>query len=278
MPGYLDVRRPVGDAERLGDRHQRRGPGDHGRLLRACTAARAGRDRSCCASAPSSTPNLAIGTRVTNTGVRHVEQPTQTASASVSIDVGGMAGVGVLNGTAWHDANFDNALDGNERALEGWTVELYRNGELVHTALTDASGVYQISGVAPNYATMDHYELRFRAPGAGRSTAMLGRAALDASRTACSGSPTSSCAPGSNLQNLESADRPERRRLRLDRAHADRGRDADAAGRGRRAALPSSCFDDPAQQGQVTLATATTSSTSTSPTRLSQRRQLRGRA
>ena len=34
----------------------------------------------------------------------------QTASASVSIDVGGMPGVGLLNGTVWHDADFDDAL------------------------------------------------------------------------------------------------------------------------------------------------------------------------
>ncbi len=50
----------------------------------------------------------------------------QTASASVSIDIGGMVGVGILNGTAWHDANFNNVLDAGERLLEGWAVELYR--------------------------------------------------------------------------------------------------------------------------------------------------------
>ena len=53
---------------------------------------------------------LAIGTRITNTGVVTWNNPPQTASASVSIDIGGMPGVGVLNGTAWHDTDFDDTL------------------------------------------------------------------------------------------------------------------------------------------------------------------------
>ena len=66
-------------------------------------------------------PTLAIGTRITNTGVVTWNNPPQTARASVSIDVGGMVGVGVLNGKAWHDANFDTISDSNERVLEGWS-------------------------------------------------------------------------------------------------------------------------------------------------------------
>ena len=67
-------------------------------------------------------------------------------------------------------------FDPNELALEGWTVELYCNDSLAHTARTAADGVYRMSGVEPNYATADPYELRFRRPGAGATTAMLGRA------------------------------------------------------------------------------------------------------
>ena len=89
--------------------------------------------------------NLAVGTRVTNTA--HVKwNQTQTASASVSIDVGAIVGVGILSGSVWHDANFDNLRDANERPLEGWSVALYRNDELVHAALTGAEGLYTISG------------------------------------------------------------------------------------------------------------------------------------
>ncbi len=77
-------------------------------------------------------PSLANGTVVTNTGVVAWNNPTQTASASVSIVVGGIPGFAVLNGSAWHDANFDNVQDSGERALAGWTVELYRDNQLWH--------------------------------------------------------------------------------------------------------------------------------------------------
>jgi uncharacterized repeat protein (TIGR01451 family) len=65
---------------------------------------------------------LAEGTVVTNTGVVAWNQPTQTASASVSVIVGGVPGFAVMSGSAWHDANFDNARDAGERPLAGWTV------------------------------------------------------------------------------------------------------------------------------------------------------------
>ena len=120
-------------------------------------------------------PNLAIGTTVKN--VAHVTWNTdQTAYAEVSIDVGGTAGSGILNGTVWHDADFDNVLDATERVLEGWTVELRRNDQLIATTTTDAAGVYRITGLAPNYQTQNRYDLTFRAPGAGANTALLGLA------------------------------------------------------------------------------------------------------
>src|SRR5262249_25220145 len=123
-------------------------------------------------------PNLVLGTVVTNTGVVTWNNPIQTASASVVIVVGSMPGVSVLNGSVWHDANFNNVRDSSERTLAGWTVELYRDNQLSQSATTDSNGVYRIIGVEPNAAqTSIHYELRFRAPGAGANTAMLGRAA-----------------------------------------------------------------------------------------------------
>ena len=89
---------------------------------------------------------------------------------------------GVLNGSVWYDANFDNVQDSRERALAGWTVELYRDNQLSQSVQTDANGVYRITGVEPmTLPTLPgaavSYELRFRAPGAGPNTAMLGRAA-----------------------------------------------------------------------------------------------------
>ncbi len=74
----------------------------------------------------------------------------------------------------WHDANFNKIADAGEPLLQGWTVGLYLNGVLVQAVLTDVNGVYRFSSVPPTDGTANRYELRFRAPGAGPNTAMLG--------------------------------------------------------------------------------------------------------
>ncbi|HTH06796.1 MAG TPA: hypothetical protein VL916_13035, partial [Ilumatobacteraceae bacterium] len=117
-----------------------------------------------------------FGTVVTNTGTVAWDTPPETASASVSVTVGGMPGVGLLRGTVWHDTDFDDVLDPGERLLAGWIVELLGNGALVQTTTTAADGTYQIAAVAPNVPSGLAYELRFRAPDAGASSAKLGRA------------------------------------------------------------------------------------------------------
>jgi len=121
-------------------------------------------------------PNLPIGTVVINTADLEWNDPAQTASATVSLTVGGEIGSGVMSGTAWHDSNFDNVRDAAERDLVGWTVQLRRNGQPLHTTITDTAGAYRISGVPPNYLTPDEYEIQFSAPGAVTSTAPLGLA------------------------------------------------------------------------------------------------------
>jgi uncharacterized repeat protein (TIGR01451 family) len=195
-------------------------------------------------------PDLPIGATITN--VAHVTWNTdQTASATVSIDVGGMVGSGTLNGVVWHDANFDDAADGTERVLEGWLVELRRNDQLIHTATTDAAGVYQIAGVSPNYLTQDQYELTFRAPDAAPATALLGLADSDYTNDLQRISDIIVLS-GSNLQDLnlpidpngvvyESIARTPVANATLTMLNASTD-----------VALPDACFDDPAQQGQVT--------------------------
>jgi large repetitive protein len=196
---------------------------------------------------------LAIGTRITNTGVVTWNNPPQTASASVSIDIGGMPGVGVLNGTAWHDTDFDDSLDTAERPLEGWTVDLYRDGELVFSTVTDASGVYRISGLAPNYTTGEVYELRFLAPGAVATTAALGRA--DSDFTNYMQRITDIVVqPGANLQNLNLPIDPNGVVYNSITRLAVAGAVLTLLDAGTGSALPASCFDDPAHQNQVTLA------------------------
>jgi uncharacterized repeat protein (TIGR01451 family) len=196
---------------------------------------------------------LANGTRVTNTAVAAWSNPPKTASASASIDVGGIAGVAILNGQVWHDGNANALPDTAERKLEGWTVDLYRNGQLVRSTQTDVNGAWQVSGVAPNYVSGEPLELRFTAPGAGVATAKLGRA--DSPFTNDLHRISDIVAqPGSNLLNLNLPIEPNgviyNTMSRLPIAGATITM-LDATSR---AALPSACFLDPAQQGQVTQA------------------------
>jgi uncharacterized repeat protein (TIGR01451 family) len=196
--------------------------------------------------------NLAIGTRVTNLGTVYWDDPVRQASASVSIDVGGIPGVGLINGRVWHDADFDRVYDANELALAGWTVELYLNDSLAHTARTAADGVYRLSSIEPNYATTDTYELRFIRPGAGATTALLGRA--DSAFTNGLQRITDIVVvSGSNLQNLNLPIDPNGVVYdSLSRAPVPGATVTLASASG--AALPSACFYDENQQGQVTLA------------------------
>lgn len=99
---------------------------------------------------------------------------TDTAEASASFIVGGTPGVGTVSGSAWHDADFDDTFGGGEVALAGWTVELLRNGATLATATTDANGAYTFSNIPPNDTNGDQYALQFSAPGAGSNTASLG--------------------------------------------------------------------------------------------------------
>lgn len=196
-------------------------------------------------------PATAIGTTITNTGIVSWNSPTQTASASASIDVGGTPGTAILNGNVWHDAGLDMLFDSTEQALGGWSVELYRNNLLVGTVLTDANGAYRLSGMTPNLGTTDVYELRFLAPGAGTNTASLGYG--DSLFT--NGPQRVSdiiVASGSNLQNLNLPIWPNgtvyNSVARLPIAGAGLTLLNAATG----TPLPVQCFDDPAQQNQIT--------------------------
>jgi uncharacterized repeat protein (TIGR01451 family) len=197
--------------------------------------------------------NLPIGTVVTNEAVVSWNDPPQTETATVSITVGGVPGVGILNGTAWHDANFDNVLDSGERTLDGWTVQLYRDTDLIHTTLTAADGTYRISGVVPNYLTTDQYELRFVAPGAAPSTALLGLA--DSAFTDyLQRIEDIVVASGDNLQDLNMPIDPDGVVYNSESRTPIAGAVLRLMSATSGATLPAACFDDTAQQGQVSLA------------------------
>jgi len=196
--------------------------------------------------------NIALGTTVTNTGVVTWNDPPQTANASVSFQVGGMPGVGALNGRLWHDVDLDGTLDAGEPLLEGWTVKLLRNGQSLQTVTTDANGSYRITGLAPNDQGGITYALRFKAPGARARTASLGRA-----QSPFTNGPQEISdivvASGSNLQDLDLPIQPNGVVYDAVQRAPLAGARLTLLGSGGNNALPPACFDDPAQQGQVTL-------------------------
>src|SRR6267142_1364429 len=196
---------------------------------------------------------LAAGTTLTNTAVVTWNNPPQTASASVSIDIGGVPGSGSLNGTAWLDANFNKIADSGEPLLQGWTVGLYLNGVVVQAVLTDVNGVYRFSSVPPTDGTANRYELRFTAPGAGPNTAKLGKA--DSAFTNWLQRITDIAVPsGSNLQNLNLPIGPNGVVYNSMTRSPIPGATVTMLRTGSRTPLPATCFDDPAQQGQITQA------------------------
>lgn len=197
-------------------------------------------------------PALAIGTTITNTADVSWNAGSQFASASVSIDVGGIPGVASLRGQAWHDANFDLVAGGTETPLAGWSVETWRNGSQIGSVLTDAGGLYQISGLAPNTGSTDRYELRFRAPGHSATTALLGYAdsvftnGLQNISAIVVGS-------GSITQRLNLPIAPNGSVYNSLQRLPVTGATLTLLDATSLTALPVSCFNDTAQQGQVTL-------------------------
>jgi uncharacterized repeat protein (TIGR01451 family) len=178
--------------------------------------------------------------------------PQQTASASASVDIGGTPGSGTLNGTVWHDANFNNVPDTGEPLLQGWTVGLYHSGALLQIVVSDVNGAYRFTGVPPTNGT-DRYELRFTAPGAGPNTAKLGKA--DSAFTNDLQRITDIVVPsGSNLQNLNLPITPNGVIYNSVARTPVLGATLTLLDARSASPLPAACFDDPAQQGQITLA------------------------
>jgi uncharacterized repeat protein (TIGR01451 family)/fimbrial isopeptide formation D2 family protein len=196
--------------------------------------------------------NLVEGTTIVNTGRVYWDDPQQQAEASVSIDVGAMPDAGMLSGEVWHDADHDNAPGTVERSLEGWTVELILDNQVVRSMQTDADGYYVFTNVPPNYIAGETYSIRFAAPGATMTTALMGEADSDFT---------------DGQQRIDDIDVQEGSNLLALNMPADpNGVVYDSISRGpvpgaivtlldarNSQPLPTGCFDDPNQQGQVTI-------------------------
>jgi len=195
------------------------------------------------------------GTTITNTGLVTWNTPTETSSASASVVIAGapVPGAGTLNGTVWLDANFNKVPDAGEPPLQGWTVTLFLNGVQLQSVLTDTNGVYRLSNVAPTDGTSNRYELRFSAPGAGPNTAKLGIA--DSVFTNSLQRITGILVPSnSNVQNLNLPIAPNGVVYNSLTRAPIAGMTLNMLSAGGSTPLPAACFDDPAQQGQITQA------------------------
>ena len=196
---------------------------------------------------------VASGSVVTNIAQASWDTPTQVASAGTSVTVGGMPGSASLSGSVWQDANHSNTQESGELSSAGWVVELYQDGRVVGTVNSAADGSYRFSGVTPNAGTAIRYEIRFRAPGGGAATAMLGW---------CSSSFTNGMQRisdivangGGLLQDLNLPLTPNGVVYNSIIRTPVAGATLTMVQAASQMPLAGSCFNDPVQQGQVTTA------------------------
>jgi large repetitive protein len=196
---------------------------------------------------------LVEGDVISNTGTVFWNTPALTASSTVNTPIGAIPGVASLTGTVWHDANFDTVLDAAERRLAGWTVRLLRGSVVLGSTQTDSNGVYRFNGVASTVSPSDFYTIEFRAPGAGLNTAMLGMASSaftnELQRITDINAGYGMTVSGLNLP-IDPNGVVYDAILRTPVVGATLVLVNSASGN----AVSPACFDDTAQQGQVTLA------------------------
>jgi len=197
--------------------------------------------------------NLLDGTTVTNVGRVSWNDPLQWLEATVSVDIGAVPGTGILSGTVWHDFDFDDTPDAGERLLEGWTVTLLRNDQPIRNTATDVDGNYVMSAVAPNYLSGETYALQFSAPGAGLRTALLGQTDSDFT-DGLQRIDDIVVTSGSNLLALNLPIDPNGVIYDSVTRSPIAGATVTLVDAGSGSLVASDCFDDPAQQDQVTLA------------------------
>ena len=170
--------------------------------------------------------NLAIGTKVTNTGKVYWNDPQQTASASVSIDVGGMVGrrhpERPRRGTTPISTGRSMPRNACSKAGPSSSIETAR---LAYTATHGCDRCLSDQRRHTELPDCRSVRAEIHRARRGPRTAKLG-VPIRLQATTCSGSRTSSFSRQQPAEP-ESADRAERRHLQLDVTRADTGRHHD---------------------------------------------------
>ena len=84
--------------------------------------------------------------------------PTNCAQATATIVV--EPALSSITGTVYDDRNGNQSLEGSESRRDGWIVEIIRDGVVVGTTRTDASGNYRFNGLLSGAG----YSIQFRNP------------------------------------------------------------------------------------------------------------------
>ena len=194
------------------------------------------------------------GTTISNTARVDWNAGTQNSTDGTSIDIGAAPGVATVNGTVWWDPNFNDVLDTGETILPDWSVDIFLRGQLLDTVTTQPDGTYQINGMVPSAVGGNEYELRYRAPGAGATSASLGQTnslftdgqqrIADIVVAAGSFNQALDLPIDPNGVVYDSVLRIPVAGVQLTLINQTRSNQP----------VPASCFDDPNQQSQVTLA------------------------
>jgi uncharacterized repeat protein (TIGR01451 family)/fimbrial isopeptide formation D2 family protein len=180
------------------------------------------------------------------------------ACATSTLAVGGAPGVATLSGQVWHDADFDLTHGSAERVLEGWEVQIYfgagtvNAGDYLDSVFTDVNGDFTITGLISNDSDPKLYALAFRAPGASTDTASLGNA--DSIYTDGPQQITVfDVMSGSHVVDMNLPIQPNGVAYNAVTRAPVAGAVLELVNAGG-VAVPASCFNDPQQQNQRTLA------------------------
>ncbi|NJS15531.1 MAG: DUF11 domain-containing protein [Sphingopyxis sp.] len=156
--------------------------------------------------------------------------PANCAVATISITI--LPPRSAVTGVVWLDANMNRTPEGSEPHQQDWIVEVVRDGAVVGTARTDARGSYTVADLLSGGG----YTIRFRHPVSGAIYGRIEGAVLPVDGTLAN--QNMPIDPSGVIYDAITRAPIAGARVTL----------TDANG----AALPVSCYLDPAQAGQVT--------------------------